>query len=180
MTGLEGPVALVDVGALRRNVAALRARLRPGAQLLAPVKADAYGHGAAQVAPALQAFGADRFGVATADEALELRRAGVTAPVLVFAPVHHRVAELAHADVALTIGNEAALRSLEAGAAGLRVRVHLKLDTGMGRLGVPAEDALALARLVAASGAAELEGVWTHLASSDDPDAMEEGTQTAR
>jgi alanine racemase len=180
MSAAGGPVAHVDLAALRHNVTALRARLAPGTQLLAAVKADAYGHGAAAVAPALQSFGVDRFGVATAEEALALRAAGVTAPVLVFGPVFTRIAELVAADVALTVPDEAALRALEAARPSARAAVHVKIDTGMGRLGIRAEDALALARAVSRSPAAELQGVWTHLADSDDPHAADEASHTAR
>jgi alanine racemase len=176
----DGPVAHVDLSALQHNVAALRARLAAGTELLAAVKADAYGHGAATVVPALQAFGVDRFGVATAAEALALRAAGVTAPILLFGPVVTRVAELVAADVALTVPDEASLRALEAASAGARARVHVKLDSGMGRLGVRSEEALPLVRAVAQSRAATLEGVWTHLADADDPDAASEGSHTCR
>jgi alanine racemase len=180
VSGSEGPVATIDLGALRRNVAALRARLAPGTSLLAAVKADAYGHGARAVAPALQSFGVDRFGVATAEEALELRHAGVTAPILLFGPVRTRVAELAAAGVAFTVADEEGLRALVASAAGAPLAVHLKLDTGMGRLGVPSEACVALARVAAGAPGVTTEGVWTHLSSSDDPDAVGDDGQTGR
>ncbi len=176
----DAPVALVDLGALHRNVLRIRERLAPGTLLLAAVKADAYGHGAGMIAPALQSFGVDRFGVATADEALSLRVAGVTAPVLVFGVVHERIGELAEHDVAITVADEASLRSIEAARPTRVVRVHVKLDTGMGRLGVPAEAAVALVRAAATSPYTDVEGVWTHLADSDDPNAADARSHTGR
>jgi alanine racemase len=178
--GIDGPVAHVDLGALRHNVTVLRSRLAPGTLMLAAVKADAYGHGAAAVGRALQSFGVDRFGVATAAEALALRAAGVTAPILLFGPVRHGHAALVEAGVALTIPDVAALRTLEAARVGSRASVHVKLDTGMGRLGVHGEDAPALVRAVAESAATELEGLWTHLADSDDPEAASDASHTGR
>ena len=177
---MEGPTVTVDLAAVRHNLAVLRGRLRPGVRLMAAVKADAYGHGAEVVVPALARDGVDAFGVATADEALALRAYGVTQPLLVFGPLRARLAELAEADVELTVTDAASLTAIEAAAPATRVRVHLKLDTGMGRLGGPAEGALALAKAVARSRSAELAAVWTHLACADEPDADDPGGLTAQ
>ncbi len=177
----DAPHAIVDLTALAANVAALRARIAPGTRLMAAVKADAYGHGVARVAPALSAF-VDAFGVATAEEALELRALGIAQDVLVFGPVRARIAELVAADVALTVAGPDDLDAIARAAAPGRARVHLKVDTGMGRLGTPVgapSDAsgsglrtvLELAAAVDRGRASLLEGVWSHLASADDPDA---------
>jgi alanine racemase len=176
----DGPVATVDLAALRHNVAALRGRVPAATVLMAAVKADAYGHGGAVVVPALEAMGVDRFGVATAEEALALRAAGVRAPVLVLGPVHARVPELVDADVTLTVPGEAALEALLAARPPGRARVHVKLDTGMGRLGVPAEQGPALVERVAREPRLELEGVWTHLACADEADAAAPDSHTGR
>ncbi|MDF1523196.1 MAG: alanine racemase [Trueperaceae bacterium] len=186
----DAPHATVDLTALAANVAALRARTAPGTRLMAAVKADAYGHGVARTAPALVAAGVDAFGVAEAAEALDLRALGVSADVLVFAPVRAGIAELAAADVALTVADAASLAAIERAAPPRPARVHLKVDTGMGRLGAsvvgadgrsdPAgvRAALALAAAVDRSRHAVLEGVWTHLACADDANAAEPGSVT--
>jgi alanine racemase len=176
----DAPHARIDLGALAANVAALRSRLAPGVRLMAAVKADAYGHGVARVAPALRAAGVDAFGVATAAEALAVRVADPSVDVLVFAPVRARVAELVDADVALTVAGPEALAAIEGSGAQSRARVHLKVDTGMARLGLGPAAAVELAVAVDRSRHAQLEGVWTHLAAADDPDAAEAGSRTDR
>ncbi len=174
----DAPHAHVDLAALRHNLALLRGRTAAGVRLLAAVKADAYGHGLLPVARALAAAGADAFGVATAAEALALRDAGVPGEVLMFGPVRAGIAELVAADVALTVALPADLEAIA--AAGARARVHVKVDTGMGRLGLAPAEARSLIAAVARSPFADLEGVWTHLASADEPDATEPGSATDR
>ena len=185
---LDAPHAIVDLAALAANVAALRARLAPGTRLMAAVKADAYGHGVARVAPVLAAA-VDAFGVATAEEALELRALGMAQDVLVFGPVRSRIAELVAADVALTIAGPEDLAAIARAAAPGRARVHLKVDTGMGRLGTPVgarsdpagsglRTTVELAAAVDRGRASRLEGVWSHLATADDPDAAVAGSST--
>ncbi len=177
---VDAPRATIDLVALAANVAALRSRLAPGVRLMAAVKADAYGHGVARLAPALRAAGVDAFGVATAAEALALRATDPTVDLLVFGPVHARVAELVDADVALTVAGPASLDAIERSGARGRARVHLKVDTGMARLGMPPADALELGAAVTRSRRARLEAVWTHLAAADDADAAEAGSRTDR
>jgi alanine racemase len=177
---MEGPTVTVERAALRHNLAVLRARLRPGVRLMAALKADAYGHGAAMLAPVLERAGVDAFGVSTAREALELRAAGVTLPILVFVPLRRRLAEIIDADVDLTVADASDLAAIEAAAPAAPARVHLKLDTGMGRLGGPAEEALTLVTAVDRSRHAQLSALWTHLARADEPDASEADGLTAR
>lgn len=174
----DAPHAHVDLDALRHNLTLLRGRTAAGVRLLAAVKADAYGHGLLPVARALAAAGADAFGVATAPEAIALRDAGIPGDVLLFGPVRAGIAELAAADVALTVTQPADLEAIA--AAGARARVHVKVDTGMGRLGPPPAEARRLVAAVDRSPFADLEGVWTHLASADEPDATEPGSATDR
>lgn len=180
----DAPWATVDLAALRHNLALLRAKAAPdgatGPRVMAAVKADAYGHGLVPVARGLRDAGADAFGVATAEEALALRDAGVDGEVLLFAPVRRRIPELVAADVALTVAASDDLRAIEAAGPPGRARVHLKVDTGMGRLGAAPSDARALARATARSRAAALAGVWTHLASADEPDALAGDGRTSR
>ncbi len=177
---MDGPTVTIDLAALRHNLGVLRARLRPGVRLLAAVKADAYGHGADVVAPALERAGVDAFGVATPSEAFSLRAAGVRAPILLFGPIRSGVAAVVEAGVALTVTDAASLAAIASAAPARPAAVHLKVDTGMGRLGLPAEDATALAHAVDRSPHAVLEGFWTHLACADETDADDPDGLTAR
>lgn len=173
---LNGPVATVDLAALGHNLASIRAAAR-GAPVMAAIKADGYGHGAVAVARALVDQGVRWFGVATPEEAITLREAGVTGGILVFSPVHHghSLRRLVAAGVSLTVPDEEALRSLQAAQTQGTAHVHLKVDTGMGRLGRPWQEAPSLARAIEGTDGVELEGVWTHFARSDerDPDATD-------
>ncbi|MGQ9512453.1 alanine racemase [Thermodesulfitimonas sp.] len=162
--------AEVDLGALAANLREVR-RLAGGAAVMAVVKANAYGHGLVPVARALVSEGVDWLGVARGGEALELRRAGVAAPLLVLGYVYpDECAALVAADVSLAAYDVDVARLL-AGAAQQekkRLRLHLKVDTGMGRLGLPAdgagvEAALAIAGLLRV----EVEGLFTHFACAD-------------
>lgn len=163
----------VDLDAITHNVARLRAGT--SAEVMAVVKADGYGHGMLPAARAALAGGATWLGVCTMDEALELRRAGITAPVLAWLlapglPLHRAV----EADVDLSAASLAGLAELvEAGRiAGRATRVHLKVDTGLGRGGAPAADWAGLAEAAAkaqADGAIEVVGVWSHLVNADAP-----------
>ncbi|HUE28151.1 MAG TPA: alanine racemase, partial [Solirubrobacteraceae bacterium] len=166
-------LARVNLAAIERNVARLRARLTGGAGLCAVVKADGYGHGAAHAARAALAGGARQLAVATAAEALELRDAGIDSPVLVMGAISaEELPDALAARAELVAWTEPFVDQVVAAARGAHapVRVHVKLDTGMGRLGTrePAE-ALAVADRVSASGAAlELAGAMTHFATADD------------
>ncbi len=168
--------ARIDLGAVRANCERLRAELGD-ARLCAVVKADGYGHGADAVAEAAMSGGAAAFAVATADEAKLIGRRLAHMPLLTLGAL--TVAEL---DVALDAGSEIAVwtegfRSLlaeRARAVGRPARVHLKHDSGMGRLGsFDGEEIMALAGAVAADPLLELAGVWTHFATADEPDADE-------
>ncbi len=164
--------AEIDLDAVRDNLRALAAIAAPAA-MLAVVKADAYGHGAVHVARAAVEAGAWGLGVATVDEGLELRRGGIAAPVLVLGAIGPEEAGTAVAhDLRLTISEEtAALAASRAAAAAGRVaRLHLKVDTGLGRIGSAPADAQALAGRVAAIPHVELEGCFTHFARADEPD----------
>jgi alanine racemase len=168
----ERALARIDLGAVERNCARLLAEL-DGAELCAVVKADGYGHGAIGCAGAALAGGATRLAVATAAEAEAIASAFEEVPLLTMGAL--TPAEL---DVALGAGSEIAVwregfRRLvadRARALGVAARVHVKHDSGMGRLGNPdPEEALALARACAADPDLELAGAWTHFATADDP-----------
>ena len=165
----EGPVATVDLRAISANLERVRRRLRPATAVLAAVKANAYGHGAVPVARHLERGGVDWFGVATPSEALELRAGGVGGNILVFSPVYGRLPELVEADVTLTIASRASFDALMAADLPRPARVHLKVDTGMARLGAEPTEALELAVAIARRTDMHLEGIWTHFACADDP-----------
>ncbi len=162
----------VDLEAVRHNVR----RLKPtNAELMAVVKADGYGHGDAPVARAALEAGATWLGVALVEEGIGLREAGIDAPVLVLSEFP-RGAEgdaLAH-DLTPTVYTESGVAAVAdaARAVGRAVAVHVKLDTGMHRVGLwPPEAAPSLCRAVADAGLA-LDGLWTHFASSESDEAL--------
>jgi alanine racemase len=165
-------VARIDAAAVSRNCERLRALLGGRAELCAVVKADGYGHGDVRCAEAALRGGASWLAVAAAGEARTLREAGVDAPLLVMGALTDRELELALASRADVVAwtERFARRAAELAADGKLARVHVKLDTGMGRLGTKDPDeASALARLVADEEHLELTGVMTHFATADEP-----------
>lgn len=165
LTGRQRAVAEVDLEAIRHNVRRLMRDLPEGAVHCAVVKADGYGHGAVPVARAALEAGATWLGVATAAEVRELRAAGLTAPVLIFGPLTGAdLADAAEAGAEVVAWSVPFLRA----AARLGVRVHVKVDTGMGRLGVRPDEAAGLC--ARASEAGVLAGLMSHFATADEED----------
>ncbi|MGE5460054.1 MAG: alanine racemase [Solirubrobacterales bacterium] len=165
-------VVEVDLEAVRHNVRRLKP---PAAELMAVVKADGYGHGDVPVARAALEAGATWLGVALVEEGIGLREAGIDAPILVLSefPDGAEADGLAH-DLTPTLYTEGGLERLAKAAAprGHPVAVHVKLDTGMHRVGLwPPEAAPAFCRAVVDAGL-ELEGLWTHFASSESDEAL--------
>ena len=163
--------AVVDLAAVRANATELARRAAPAA-FCAVVKADGYGHGAVAVARAALAGGADWLAVALVEEGIELREAGVPAPILLLSePRPTEMVEVVAHDLRPSVYTAAGLAAAAAAAAAgdARVPVHLKIDTGMNRVGARPDDAVLLARAVAAKSNLRLEGVWTHCAVADDP-----------
>ncbi len=172
-------LARVNVAAIERNVELLRSRLAPGTELWAVVKADASGHGAVPVARAALAGGAAGLAVATVGEAAELRAAGLTAPILILGAISNDELPVAlAADAEVVAWSERFVADLARLAdGGGSVGVHVKLDSGMGRLGTrEAAEAIAVAEQVQARGPQlSLVGAMTHLATADDdPDFVAE------
>ena len=164
--------AEIDLSALSDNVKAL-VKQAGQAELWATVKANGYGHGAVEVAQTALSAGARGLCVALADEAHQLRQAKVVAPILIVSEQPETQHEqMLRDDVAATLYNEATILSYAATAKRLGIvgRVHLKIDTGMHRVGAPIEDALARARQVNNLKALTLEGVYTHFAAADLPE----------
>ncbi|BDI30423.1 alanine racemase [Capsulimonas corticalis] len=158
----------VSRGALTHNAQALLKLLEtaePAPRLIAVVKANAYGHGAPQTARVLSEAGIDFFAVTTPEEALELRLAGIAAEILAFAPpIPDQVKTLVAQGIVLTVCDLDGLAAISkaAASAGKSAKVHLKVDTGMGRLGVLPANAVKLARAIADDPNVTLGGVYTH------------------
>ena len=164
---------LIDLDAIAQNVAALKARVGAGVELWAVVKANAYGHGAVPVARTTLAAGASRLAVARIAEGVELRRAGIAAPILVMGYHLPSEAEAAVAhDLTLTVNDDGFARALaqQAHDAGKRARVHVKLDTGMGRFGRLPDELLTFLERLTRYPQLRLEGLWTHFATADEED----------
>jgi len=184
MTGFRPVWAEIDLEAVRANVEVLRERCAP-AELLAVVKAHGYGHGAAPIARAALEAGATGLGVALVEEGIELREAGIDAPVLVLSePVPAAAPSVvAHGltPVVYTIaGIDALAKAVADGGAHEQLAVHLKVDTGMHRVGCNADDAVDLAAQVVDRPELRLAGVCTHLAVADEPGNPYTAEQLAR
>ena len=165
----------IDLSNLEHNYRALRAMLPQGCRFLGVVKADAYGHGAVQVARRLDTLGAEYLAVACLDEALELRQAGITTPILIlgYTPVE-RTDSLLEGGITQTVYDVDMAKALSdaAMAAGKPLKIHVKADTGMSRLGWLCGEAdqsaavEAIAQVCALPGL-EAEGIYTHFANAD-------------
>lgn len=167
----------VDLDLLRRNITSIRNRLDDDVKILLTVKADAYGHGAVQVAEASSKL-IDIFGVATLDEAIELKEAGIRNKILILSPIlATEVPAVVYSGLAVTISSCEIARDLSRYAVehDKHVEVHVEVDTGMGRTGVSVEDAPNEIERIAALPNLRLEGVYTHFPVSDsDPDFTRE------
>ncbi len=187
MTRAERPTWIeIDLSAIANNTRQVQALVGPQVRILASLKADAYGHGAVKVARTVLHNGASMVGVATVSEATPLRDAGIQAPILVFGYV-----PLWQMREAVRLGLTITLYSLETASAlsraalalGKTVNVHVKVDTGMGRLGVRAEqldEIVMLVREILALPALRLEGIFTHFAMADTLDLTHAHMQLAR
>ncbi|HBQ28403.1 alanine racemase [Peptococcaceae bacterium SCADC1_2_3] len=170
---MEWPVwAEVSLKAISHNMREVRRLITPGTKIMAVVKANAYGHGAAKVAPVVLKEGADYLAVARVKEGIVLRETGIDAPILVlgYTPFT-QFKELMVYDLAQTIYTQemAALLAQEAAKQKKQVNIHFKIDTGMGRLGfLPAPETLKEILSLARLPYLEIEGIFTHLASADE------------
>jgi len=169
--------AEVDLGAIRRNLRAIRGKMPAGTKIMFVVKANAYGHDAALCARAAEgARAADWFGVSSVEEGVALREAGVKLPVLVLGslyPFESVLAAVAH-DLTPVVASLESARRLAEVALKLKRRVdcHVKVDTGMGRIGAGPEAALGVVRHLAALKAVRVQGLYTHLACAEDDAAF--------
>lgn len=162
--------AEIDLGALEHNLGVVRAAVGEDVDLMLVVKADAYGHGAVPVSWHLLGAGVAALGVGDSTEALALRDAGITAPIIILgAVVSGEMEDVIRGDIHVTVHSGDRVRALRrlVGGHGRSVGIHLKVDTGLGRLGCHPNRALGIAREVRRSRRLRLEGVATHLASVD-------------
>lgn len=165
---------LIDLEALRWNFRQVRKKIRPGVKILSVVKANAYGHGACQVAKALTGAGSDGFGVATLEEGIELRAGGIKSPILILAGVYpEQLAELVKYRLTPVVGELRVLHRLEELARRRRIalRFHLKVDTGMGRIGLLASEVDSWLSELSKLEALKLEGVLSLLSRAESAEA---------
>lgn len=173
----------IDKGALRRNTRAFKEKLEPGVRMMAVVKADAYGHGAVECVKVMHAAGADQFAVATVEEGLELRRAGLTWPILILSePPMECVQTLIENDIMPSVYTpEFALAYGECAAAFDKVgKYHLAIETGMTRIGVGWKDALEFRHSIDFHRGLSCAGTFTHFATADVPNDWTFGLQYRR
>jgi alanine racemase len=161
--------AEIDLGRFRNNIAVIARSLPAGARLVAVLKADAYGHGAVELAKQLTADTVAMIAVALLEEALELRRAAITLPLLVLGPLSLDQIRMAleHDITAGIVGPEELANVVEI-ARNRDVTIHLKLDSGMGRMGVVESELPEVVELIRAAPRLRIEGIYTHLANADD------------
>lgn len=163
----------VDLGLLRENVQAIKERLPRGVDFMAVVKADAYGHGAVACAEAAIAAGADALGVAIVEEGVQLRTAGVPAPIVVVYPESpERAAEFLRWNLVATVADIEFARALQEAALseGRPVEVYLKVDTGLGRYGMLPEDMPKFLRQLRDYPLLKIAGLFSHFATAGDVD----------
>jgi alanine racemase len=168
----------IDLDALIHNIREVRSRIGDRIGILLVVKADAYGHGAIEVSRVAVAGGVDMLGVATLQEGIELRQAGIDAPILILSPpMETETPAIVEYDLTCTVPSLSIARSLSraSDARGKAATVHVEIDTGMGRSGVGLEEAVPFVTAVAKLPNLTLEGVFTHFPSSDEDAAFTRG-----
>ena len=170
---MQATKALIHLENFRRNIQAARKKIGPHVKICLPVKADAYGHGSVSISRFALEAGVEYLAVAGVMEGVELREAGISAPILVLSQALPEELPLILSNGLtpfvsdLDFINEAAMAAEQAGK---KLNVHLKIDTGMGRLGCHPKDAATLAHKIASHKGLNLEGTATHLAVSDSPE----------
>ena len=167
----------INLEHLAQNIQAIKKTIPQGKKMMAIVKADAYGHGAQMLAQIMLASGVDMFGVSSIDEGLDLRQVKIKAPILVVGAVPVWAVETAtQNDIAISIFNEAHLKACEDvyNRTGIKPRVHVKIDTGMNRIGVRVEEAVEYIEEVSKAKYLSFEGIFTHLAAAEDVDFSRE------
>lgn len=167
----------INLEYLAQNISAIKQGFPKGKKLMAIVKADAYGHGAQMLAQTMLASGVDAFGVSSVDEGLDLRQIKIKAPILVVGAVPTWAVEVAaQNDIAISIFNDEHLRACKEvfERTGIKPKVHIKLDTGMNRIGVRKENSVDFIKKVQDANYLILEGIFTHLAAAEETDFAKE------
>ena len=175
--------AEIDLSALSHNVAVIRKRLRHGSIFMAVIKKNAYGHGVIPIARHLVSIGVDNLAVYSLEEGLELRQANINVPILLFRIVPPRDARIAVAEhLTPTVMDAESALALNSAARELdtTVKVHVKVDTGLNRSGASLGDAAKLLPILFGLEHLEIEGLYTHFASADEPDKTPTETQLRR
>ncbi|NLE95717.1 MAG: alanine racemase [Dehalococcoidia bacterium] len=182
-TAARATRAVVDLQAIGHNIAGIRQRIGERRHLMAVVKADGYGHGAVQVSRTALKNGADCLAVAVPEEGLELRNAAIDCPILVFGLIQPSEAwKPVEAGLEQTVCSVELLEALdqESRNRGVVTPVHVKVDTGMGRIGLAPADVVEFARKVAACANLHLKGLYSHFSCADEKDKSFTHTQMAR
>ncbi|MEN6371699.1 MAG: alanine racemase [Armatimonadota bacterium] len=165
--------AEIDLNAIKENIQAIRRAVGSGVRIMPAVKADGYGHGAVKVGKTALAAGADMLGVASVEEALELRSNGIDAPILILGCSSGCSArEIVEFGISATVCDLSAACDLAAEATRQekKAHIHVKVDTGMGRIGVPSDGAVELVTALIGLPQLEIDGIFTHFPSSDEAD----------
>ncbi len=173
--------AEIDLRAFDRNVAAIASRLPSGTKLIALLKADGYGHGAVELARRCKPEQVAMIGVALLEEALELRRAGIALPILVLGPLNEQQVRLAlEHDITLGVPGPEELKIVAGVAREREVAIHLKLDSGMGRMGVVESELPHVMEMLRSAPRLRVEALYTHFANAGDVSDPFTGDQMAR
>ncbi len=173
MTTQRATVAEIDLNAFKHNLGRIRSLLKPQVKIMAVVKADGYGHGAVPCARAALEAGTDWLGVAILEEGVELRNSGIDSPILVMGSIFPDDGkDLVHYDLSTSVSGFALAQALsrQAEKQGKTVGVHIKIDTGMGRLGMRPEDLPNFVEQAQELKNLRMEGIFTHLSSADEAD----------
>ncbi|MBQ6005481.1 MAG: alanine racemase [Selenomonadaceae bacterium] len=170
---LRDVYAEIDLNAIRHNFTEIRRHINPASKLCAVVKANAYGHGALEVSKVAVECGAEFLAVATVDEGLELRRAGFNLPILILGLIPQNAVEaVVDNDLTQAVVDFDFAKKISETARRLRkiAKVHLKIETGMGRIGIAPEKSVTLAEKISRLPNVELEGLFSHFADADSND----------
>ncbi len=171
--GNRPTVALIDRAALKHNYQELRKRVSSGTMFMAVVKANAYGHGDVEVSRTLEALGCEYFGVAVSEEGVKLRKGGIKNPIVLLGGVYpDQIKEVFDYELTPVVWDleTALLVNAQAEKTGTRKKVHIKIDTGMGRLGLLSRRIVNFFQEFKAYGSLEVEGVMSHFAEMDNAD----------
>ncbi|VAX32672.1 Alanine racemase [hydrothermal vent metagenome] len=183
MTIQRATIAEIDLNAFKHNLGRIRSLLQPDVKVMAVVKANAYGHGAIPCAQAALEAGADWLGVAILEEGVELRTSGIDAPILVMGSIFPNEAEdLVRHDLSTSVSDYTLARELSSQAEkqGKTAGIHLKIDTGMGRLGMPPDELPGFMQQTQSLKNLHVEGIFTHLSSADEADSEFTRAQLSR